>query len=215
MAGCVWFAAVFLSFYVITLNHWNHISRDGCRYQLSLAEKPISRSWSSFLGKKEKFAGVDTALAIWSSRFCMKTMTLSSLKQRMFNDLLRRKFTKSRFRYYPNDEASFNVELNPGPPAEGQGYVQSYTNSSLFRIPTHITQRPENHMQFSHPCCFKYANSTNLTTIPQSLCLLPPVCSISKNLHFCLLNTRSVRNKVMVVKDFSVDNDIDNYTCDD
>ena len=85
----------------------------------------------------------------------------------------------------------------------------SYTNSSLFRIPTHVTQRPENHMHFSHPCLFKYANSANLTTIPQSLCLLPPVCSISKNLHFCLLNTRSVRNKVMVMKDFIVDNYID------
>lgn len=139
----------------------------------------------------------------------MKTMALSSLKQRMFNDLLRRKFTKSRFRYYPNDEASFNVELNPGPPAEGQGYLQSYTNSALFRIPIHVTQRPENYMQFSHPCRFKYANSANLTTIPRSPCLLAPVCSTSKNLHLCLLNTRSVRNKVMAVKDFIVDNDID------
>ena len=159
MAGCVWFAAVFLSFYVITLSHWNNISRHGCRCQLFLAEKSIGRSWSSFFGKQKKFAGVDTALAILSSRFCMKTMALSSLKQRMFNDLLRRKFTKSRFRYYPNDEASFNVKLNPGLPAEGQGYVESYSNSSLFRIPTHITQRPENYMQFSHPCRFTYANS--------------------------------------------------------
>ena len=56
----------------------------------------------------------------------------------MFNDPLRRKCTKSRFRYvyYPNDDASFNVELNPGPPAERQDSVQSKTISSSFRIPT-------------------------------------------------------------------------------
>ena len=50
----------------------------------------------------------------------------------MFKDPLRRKCTKSRFRYYPNDDASFNVELNPGPPAERQDSVQSKTISFLF-----------------------------------------------------------------------------------
>ena len=54
----------------------------------------------------------------------------------MFNDPLRRICTKSRFRYYPNDDASFNVELNPGPPAERQDSIQSKTISSSFRIPT-------------------------------------------------------------------------------
>ena len=64
-------------------------------------------------------------------------------------------------------------------------------------------------MQFNHPYRFKYANSANLITVPQKPCLSPPLCSTSKNLHFCLLNTRSIRNKAMAVKDFVVDNDID------
>ena len=50
----------------------------------------------------------------------------------MFNDQLRRKLTKSRFRYYPNDNASFNVDLNTGPPAERQDTVQSKTISSSY-----------------------------------------------------------------------------------
>lgn len=136
-------------------------------------------------------------------------MALPSFKQKMFNDPLRRKLTKSGFRYYPNDDASFNVELNPGPSAERQDSVQSNTiSSSSFRIPTRITQRLENRTRFNHPYRFKYANSANLITVPRKPCLLPPLCSISKNLHFCLLNTRSVRNKVMAVKEFVVDNDI-------
>ena len=61
---------------------------------------------------KEKMSiGIDVALSTWSSGFCMQTMELPLLKQNLFNDPLRRKFTKSRFRYYPNDDASFNVEL--------------------------------------------------------------------------------------------------------
>ena len=64
-------------------------------------------------------------------------------------------------------------------------------------------------MQFNHPYRFKYANSANLITVPQKPCLSPPLCSASKNLHFFLLNTRSIRNKSMAVKDFVVDNDID------
>ena len=61
----------------------------------------------------------------------------------MFNDPLRRKCTKSRFRYvyYPNDDASLNVELNPGPPAERQDSVQSKTISSSFRIPILLVNR--------------------------------------------------------------------------
>ena len=117
----------------------------------------------------------------------------------MFNDPLRRKCTKSRLRYYPNDDASFNVELNPGPPAERQDSVQSKTISSSFRIPTRKTQRFDNHMQFNHPRRFEYANSSNLITVPRKPCLLPPLCSTSKNLHFCLLNTRSVRNKALLM----------------
>ena len=127
----------------------------------------------------------------------------------MFNDPLRHKLTKSRFRYYPNGDASFNVELNPGPPAERQDSVQSETISSSFRIPSRIIQRSENHMQFNHPYRFEYANSANLIAVSRKPCLLPPLCSTSKNLHFCLLNTRSVSNKAMAVKGFIVDNDID------
>ena len=144
----------------------------------------------------------------------MQTMALLSLKQKMFSDPLRHKFTKSRFRYYPNYDASFNVELNPGPPAERQDSLQSKTIYPSFRIPTRITQRSENHMQFNHPYRFEYANSANLITVSRTVCLLPPLCFTSKNLHFCVLNTRSVRNKAMAVKDFVVDNDI-GYTCDD
>ena len=59
----------------------------------------------------------------------------------MFNDPLRRKCTKSRFRYYQNDDASFNVELNLGPPAERQDSVQSKTISSSFRIPILLVNR--------------------------------------------------------------------------
>ena len=125
---------------------------------------------------------------------------------RDMNDPLRHKFTKSRFRYNPNDDASFNVELNPGPPAERQDSVQSKTTSSSSCIPTRITRRFENHMQFNHPYRFEYANPI---TVPRTLCSLPPLCSSSKDLQFCLLNTRSVRNKAMAVKDFVVDNDID------
>lgn len=62
--------------------------------------------------------------------------------------------------------------------------VQSKTLSSSFCIPTRITQRFENHMQFNHPYRFEYANSANLITVARKPCLLPPLCSTSKNLNF-------------------------------
>ena len=84
---------------------------------------------------KEKMSiGIDVALSTWSSGFCMQTMILPLLKQNLLNDPLRRKFTKSRFRYYPNDDASFNIELNPGPPAERQDFIVFYSYSYNSRI---------------------------------------------------------------------------------
>ena len=163
MAGGLWCAVVFSGFCAIIFYRSSDFSGYECGYQSFPASGLVFRLWCSYLSKEKMFFGINVGLSTWSSAFCMQTMELPSLKQKMFNDLLRRKFTKSRFRYYPNDDASFNVELNPGPPAERQDSVQSKT-ISLFRSPTRITQRFENHMRFNHPYRFEYANSTNLVT---------------------------------------------------
>lgn len=73
--------------------------------------------------------------------------------------------------------------------------VQSKTLSSSFFIPTRITQRFENHMQFNHPYRFEYANSANLITVGRKPCLLPPLCSTSKNLNFCLSTLDQLETK--------------------
>ena len=95
---------------------------------------------------------------------------------------------------------------------DGQRESIAYSRSCHVNHANLIQINASHHMQFNHPYRFKYANSANLITVPQKPCLSPPLCSTSKNLHFCLLNTRSIRNKSMAVKDFVVDNDIDTLT---
>ena len=92
---------------------------------------------------------------------------------------------------------------------DGQRESIAYSRSCHVNHANLIQINTSHHMQFNHPYRFKYANSANLITVPQKPCLSPPLCSTSKNLHFCLLNTRSIRNKSMAVKDFVVDHDID------
>ena len=162
---------MFSGFCAIIFYRSNDISGYECRYPFLPASGLVPRLCCSYLSKEKLFFGIDVVLSTWSSGFCMQTMALPLHKQKMSKDLLRCNFTKSRFRYYPNDDASFNVELNPGPPVERQDSVQSKTISSSFCIPTRITQRFENHMQFNHPYHFEYANSTNLITVPQTLYL--------------------------------------------
>ena len=146
---------MFSGFCAIIFYHSSDISRSELRYQSLPASQLVSRLWCSYLSKEKMFFGIDVALPTWSTGFCMQTLELPSFKQKMFNDPLRCKFTKSRFRYYPDDDASFNVELalllkDRAP------FNQKL--SSSFCIPTRITQRFENHVQFNHPYRFEYAN---------------------------------------------------------
>ena len=165
------------------------------------------------------FFGIDMALTRWSSGFCMQKIALPSLKQKMFNDpfvvnllnlsldTIQMIMTLSTSSLILALLLSNSSLCTAAPPlkrggctqAKRQDSVQSKTISSSFRIPTRKTQRFDNHMQFNHPRRFEYANSSNLITVPRKPCLLPPLCSTSKNLHFCLLNTRSVRNKALLI----------------
>ena len=146
---------VFSGFCAIIFYRWSDISRYECRYQSLPASELVSGLWCSYLSKEKIFFGIDVALPTWSTGFCMQTLELTSFKQNMFNDPLRCKFTKSKFRYYPNDDASFNVEL--ALLLKDRTQFNQKLSSSFF-IPTRITQRFEDHVQFNHPYRFEYAN---------------------------------------------------------
>ena len=140
---------MFSVFCAIIFYRSSDISGYECRYQSLPTSGLVPRL---YLSKEKMFFGIDVVLSTWSSGFCMQTMALPSLKQKMSNNPLCCKFITSRFRYYPNDDASLNIELNPGLPAERQDSVPSESISS---------SRFENHMQFNHPHRFEYANTTN------------------------------------------------------
>jgi len=146
---------VFSCFCAIIFYRSSDISRYECRYQSLRVSELVSRLWCSYFSKEKMSFGIDVALPTWSTGFCRQTLELPSFKQKMFNDPLRCKFTKSRFRYYPNDDASFNVVLALLL-KDRTPFNQKL--SSSFCIPTRITQRFENHMQFNHPYRFEYAN---------------------------------------------------------
>jgi hypothetical protein len=90
------------------------------------------------------------------------------LKQQIIQHLGRRKFLKSPFRYYPNDDASFNIEVNPGPTVQNQDLTNIAFESTLnyqmrnsncvgsfesYHIPVHTMKRMDLH-NLAHYCPF-------------------------------------------------------------
>ena len=120
----------------------------------------------------------------------------------------KRKWFKCRVNSYSNSDATFNVmklgnersgdvHPKPGPSDNCTSEItvrissRGYNNGNLWLNGTSLCNR----------------NMTNMTKIQRKAHCLPKVSTCC--LKFCLINTRSVRNKTMVVKDFVVDNDVD------
>ena len=120
----------------------------------------------------------------------------------------KRKWFKCRVNSYSNSDATFNVlklgnersgdvHPKPGPSDNCTSEItvrissRGYNNGNLWLNGTSLCNR----------------NMTNMTKIQRKAHCLPQVNTCC--LKFCLINTRSVRNKTMVVKDFVVDNDVD------
>lgn len=132
--------------------------------------------------------------------FACKQMVPAVPQQWMFCEPSSRKFTKSRFRYYRNTEASFKVELNPRLSTKWQDSGSSRADfSSFHHIPIHPNQRAVSYHPFNQPyrSLFQHSNPANLISIPRVQCLSTSQRPASTNLQFCLLNTRLIRNKVM------------------
>ena len=120
----------------------------------------------------------------------------------------KKKWFKCRVNFYSNSDATFNVmELC----IERSGDVHPMPGPSdncTSEIPVRISSRGYNNGNLrlkGTSLCNR--NMTNLTKIQRLAHCLPKVTTCC--LKFCLINTRSVRNKTMVVKDFAVDNDVD------
>ena len=113
---------------------------------------------------------------------------------------IKKKWSKCIILYYPNCVASFNfLELSieligdvhpmPGP-----------VNTNIRWVPVHISSKKQCQpfIRSRNP-----ANCTNVKIMRQSHLLSTAA------FRMCLLNVRSVRNKGLTVKDFTVDHDLD------
>ena len=102
--------------------------------------------------------------------------------------------------YYPNTTAQFHLllkgdlvfKLNPGP----------VTNSAVTTI---VSRRCDNTTTHKKPK--RTRNPMNLQLIPRSN--INNKHSVSVPIDFCLLNTRSINNKALALKDYAVDHDLD------
>ena len=115
--------------------------------------------------------------------------------KQVFLKVRKRKWFKCRVNSYSNSDATFNVMKlgNERSTSEITVRISSrgYNNGNLWLNGTSLCNR----------------NMTNMTKIQRKAHCLPKVSTCC--LKFCLINTRSVRNKTIVVKDFVVDNDVD------
>lgn len=143
------------------------------------------------------------------SSICIKTIGFAWLKQWPFS-VPKRKFLKSNLRYYPNTDASFNIEKNPGPPQQDESLNTNYRYTGnkdcpleSQRISAYISNRMDNYIQFTQPNYYlsRQACLSNLIAVPRTLYITPQCRFMSTNVKFYLLDTRSVRNKAMTVKD--------------
>ena len=102
--------------------------------------------------------------------------------------------------YYPNTTAQFHLllkgdlvfKLNPGP----------VPNSAVTTI---VSRRCDNTTTHKKPK--RTRNPMNLQLIPRSN--INNKHSVSVPIDFCLLNTRSINNKALALKDYAVDHDLD------
>lgn len=120
----------------------------------------------------------------------------------------KRKWFKCRVNFYSYSDATYNV-MELCIERSGDAHLMLGPNDNCTsEIPVRISSRGYNNDNLrlkGTSLCNR--NITNITKIPRLAHCLPkvPTCC----LKFCLINTRSVRNKAMVVKDFAVDNDVD------
>ena len=114
-----------------------------------------------------------------------------------------KRWFKARTAYYPNSVATFNfnaltislsgdVHPLPGPISRG---------TWLCKIPARCTHRKKKTTSCSRTCdesnCIKiYSKRSNSSSLSQSL-------------DFCLWNVRSVKNKALSLKDYTVEHDLD------
>ena len=108
-------------------------------------------------------------------RICIQTVDVTPLKQKR-----RRKFLKSKFRYHPNTDASFNIEENLGPIIQDQVSNSTtfekpinrirrnpnsvYSDSEFHNIPVRITNRIGLY-NYRGYCARRQACSSNLVSI--------------------------------------------------
>ena len=122
----------------------------------------------------------------------------------------KRKWFKCRVNFYFNSDATFNVmelciersgDVHPMP-----GPNDNCTSEIPVRISSRYRGYKNGNLRLKGTSLYN-RNMTNLTMIQRLAHCLPKVTTCC--LKFCLMNTRSVRNKTMVVKDFAVDHDVD------
>ena len=119
----------------------------------------------------------------------------------------KRKYLHSKFRYYSNTDAEFNIETNPGPSLISQDH--QYFNATLNRTDTprnvnasRSTTIPVcinngryahiNHLYYQRQLGHNPLNCINISTTSTWSAISTPS---QPSLHLCIMNVRSIKNK--------------------
>lgn len=139
-----------------------------------------------------------------------RTIVGMCLKQQFIQRIRRRKFLKSPFQYYPNDDASFNIEKNPGPTVHNQDLTNIGYESTLnyqrisscvcslqsYHIPCHTTNRMDLHNLSYHCPAFLHNDNAHLN-VSQNLAI--PVRITHRQLNnLPIYSTRNPSNLINV-----------------